>query len=101
VLVKLLICLSGQLKLVIIELLIMSAVKVVSLVDRQLHTDNSTREIREANNNELFCVTEKGTGENQDCSVLINVKGINQPLGIIVDTGGGTNFTVKWSFNSI
>jgi hypothetical protein len=38
---------------------------VVSSVDRQLHTDNSTREIREDNNNELFCVTEKGTGKNR------------------------------------
>jgi hypothetical protein len=49
------------------ELLIMSAVKVVSLIDRQLHTDNSTPEIREGNT-ELFCFTEKGTGKNRTVS---------------------------------
>jgi len=90
VLVKLLICPSGQLRLVIMELIIMLAVKVVvSSVHRHVHTDNSTRGIWEGNNIKLFCVTEKGTGEKQDGSVLINVRGIKQRLGIIVDTAGG------------
>jgi hypothetical protein len=47
------------------ELLISAVKVVVSLIDRQLHTDNSTREIREGSNNEPFCFTEKGTGKNR------------------------------------
>ena len=70
------------------ELLIMSAVKAVaSWVDRQLHTDNTTREIREGNKNELFRVKEKETGVKHYYSTLINVISINQPLRILMHNG--------------
>jgi len=60
---------------------------VASSVDSHLHVDNSTREKHVGTNNEKFRTTEHGAGENHYCSILINVRGINQPLRILVDTG--------------
>jgi hypothetical protein len=58
-----------------------------SLVDSHLHVDKRTREIRVGNKDEQFRVIERGTEENHDGSILINVRGINQPLRMLVDTG--------------
>ena len=60
---------------------------VGSSVDRQLHVDNSTREIHVSNNNEKFRATELETGENHDGIVLTSMRGINQTLWMVVRTG--------------
>lgn len=36
---------------------------------------------------EQFHTTEHGSGKNHDDSILINVRGANQPLRMLVDTG--------------
>ena len=60
---------------------------VASSVDSQLQVDKRTRETRVGNKHEQFRVTECGTEENHDGSIPINVRGINQPLRLLVDTG--------------
>jgi hypothetical protein len=66
VLVKLLIYPSGQLRLVIMELLVMSAVTVaVSSVDRQLHTDDSTVKYEGAITMDCSESQRKGLGKNR------------------------------------
>jgi hypothetical protein len=59
---------------------------VSNSVDSHLYVDKHTSEIRMSKNEKLQ-VKDHGTEENHDGSNLINVRGINQSLRILVDTG--------------